>query len=78
MNLETYEDARAAGCQPWDEADENGEVLMLIPVDLYEQLQDGQTFEDIYGDEVVFESGETSKDSRLGVLAYGVRVKKDG
>lgn len=63
------------GCQPWDEPDERGTVLMLLPQEWYDAIPEGFAVETIRGQVKKFQRGVTSKERRFGVLAYGVRVR---
>ena len=65
------------GCRRWDEADANGNCLMLLPAEWYEIIPDDFEIEDINGKTEKFKRGETDDDKRFGVLPYGLRVKDD-
>jgi hypothetical protein len=66
---------KAIGCCPWDEPNENGEVLWLLPGEWYDRIPDGFPLTCIDGTTEPFKRGETDNDIRFGCLAYGVMCK---
>lgn len=71
-----YGALRSIGCEPWDEPDADGNVLLLFPGEWYEMIPDGFEIVDISGRTEQFVSGDTDNDIRFGCLAYGILVKK--
>ena len=68
------ETLKAIGCCPWDEPDEKGEVLWLLPGEWYDRIPEGFPLTCIDGKTEPFKRGETDDDTRFGCLAYGVVV----
>ena len=48
--------------------------LLLLPVEWYEVIPKGFNLIDISGKIIAFEPGETSRETRIGCLGYGVSV----
>lgn len=71
-----YNALRSLGCEPWDDPDADGNVLLLFPGEWYEMIPDGFEIVDISGRTERFASGDTDNDIRFGCLAYGILVKK--
>lgn len=65
------ETLKAIGCQKWDKADENGNILWLFPHEWYDYIPEGHMVTDINGRVEPFKKGETDDDMRFGALAYG-------
>lgn len=63
------------GCEPWDEPDAQGRVLMLFPGEWYGHIPDGMRLKSISGRELTFERGKSSRDIRFGVLGFGLTVR---
>lgn len=70
-----YSTLRSLGCEPWDDPDTDGNVLLLFPGEWYSMIPDGFEAVSISGKEE-FVSGDTDDDIRLGCLSYGILVKK--
>jgi len=68
------ETLKAIGCCPWDEPNEKGEVLWLLPGEWYDRIPEGFPLVCISGRQELFKRGETDDDIRYGCLAYGVVV----
>lgn len=68
------ETLKAIGCCPWDEPNEKGEVLWLLPGEWYDRIPEGFPLTCIDGKTEPFKRGETDDDIRYGCLAYGVLV----
>lgn len=71
-----YSALRSLGCEPWDDPDADGNVLLLFPGEWYEMIPDGFEIVDISGGKENFVSGDTDDDIRFGCLSYGILVKK--
>lgn len=71
-----YGALRSIGCEPWDEPDADGNVLLLFPGEWYEMIPDGFEIVNISGNKEKFVSGDTDDDIRFGCLSYGILVKK--
>lgn len=76
MRLASFDTLKAVGCSPWNEPDDNGDVLMLFPYQWYAHIPAGMTLHGIGGSDLIFEPGKTDDDRRFGVLVYGVKVKR--
>lgn len=72
----SYAELRTLGCEPWDEPDAKGCVLLLFPGEWYESIPRGFPIVGLHGEKESFVPGKTDDDIRFGCLAYGVRVKK--
>ncbi len=70
------ETLKAIGCCPWDEPDDKGEVLWLLPGEWYDRIPEGFPLTCIDGTTAPFKRGETDDDTRYGCLAYGVKIKQ--
>lgn len=68
------ETLKAIGCCPWDEPNEKGEVLWLLPGEWYDRIPEGTPLVCIDGKPELFQRGVTDDDIRYGCLAYGVLV----
>jgi hypothetical protein len=68
------ETLKAIGCCPWDEPNEKGEVLWLLPGEWYDRIPEGFLLTCISGKTEPFKRGETDDDIRYGCLAYGIMV----
>lgn len=66
------ETLKAIGCCPWDEPNEKGEVLWLLPGEWYDRIPEGFSLTCIDGTAEPFKRGETDNDIRHGCLAYGI------
>ncbi len=62
----------ALGCRAWDESG-----LMLIPAELLPQLAHGVVLESVTGRTVTVGVDEIDDDTRYGLLAFGVRPKRE-
>lgn len=62
------------GCRKWDDPDENGNVLWLLPYQWYDSIPEGFMLTCIDGTTEPFRKGVTDDDYRAGCLAYGVLV----
>lgn len=51
---------------------QDGQILYLIPEEYYDYIPEGLMLIDIFGEEIEFLPGETDRDTRFGLLAYGV------
>lgn len=60
------------GCCRWDEADDKGQCLWLLPGEWYGYIPEGFPLTCIDGTTSPFKAGETDNDIRFGCLAYGV------
>lgn len=69
MSPETLEQM---GCGQWDEANDKGECLWLLPGEWYDFIPDGFPLVCIDGTTSPFKRGVTDNDIRFGCLAYGV------
>jgi hypothetical protein len=69
------ETLKAIGCCLWDEPNEKGEVLWLLPGEWYDRIPEGFPLTCIDGKTEPFKRGETDDDTRYGCLAYGIIVK---
>lgn len=65
---------KAIGCCPWDEPNEKGEALWLLPGEWYNHIPEGMPLTCIDGTTEPFKRGETDDDTRFGCLAYGIIV----
>jgi hypothetical protein len=65
---------KAIGCCPWDEPNDKGESLWLMPGEWYNHIPEGMPLTCIDGTTEPFKRGETDDDIRFGCLAYGVVV----
>jgi hypothetical protein len=76
-NLHTMapETLKAIGCCRWDEPNEKGETLWLLPGEWYAIIPDGTPIVCIDGEHELFKRGETDDDIRYGCLAYGVLAR---
>ena len=63
------------GLRPWDESDHAGYTLMLFPGEWYKYIPNGYRIVDINDVEEEFQTGITDNDIRLGMLAFGIKVK---
>lgn len=70
------ETLQQAGLCPWDEPNDKGEVLWLIPGEWYDRIPEGFMLTCISGETEPFERGKTDDDTRFGLLAYGVVCKR--
>jgi hypothetical protein len=68
------ETLKAIGCCPWDEPNDKGEVLWLLPGEWYDRIPEGFPLTCIDGKTEPFKRGETDDDTRYGCLAYGIMV----
>lgn len=68
------ETLKAIGCCPWDEPNEKGEVLFLLPGEWYDHIPEGTPLVCIDGKPELFKRGVTDDDIRYGCLAYGIIV----
>lgn len=69
------------GFRPWDK-NENGDILMLFPVEWYDYIPEGFPIVNITDfDNRTIErkpfKPEDSRDQRLGLLSYGIIIKGD-
>lgn len=60
------------GLGAWDEPNEKGEVLWLLPGEWYDYIPEGFPLTCIDGTTSPFKRGETDNDIRFGCLAYGI------
>lgn len=67
------------GLRMWNDPDcpdsdwpHKGKILWLLPGEWYAYIPDGTEFYDIFGEPIVFSSGETDDDIRFGCLSFGV------
>lgn len=74
----TYEELRAAGFARWDKPDKDGNVLMLIPKRLLDQVDPDCKVVTILGGEVPLAEVRYDDDTRFRFLAYGFKVKFSG
>jgi hypothetical protein len=68
-------DLKTLGLRAWDEPDENGEMLMLLPGEWYDQIPNGTVLRCIDDTDETFIRGVTDDDIRFGCLAFGIKVK---
>lgn len=76
VNQLDYSTLRSLGCEPWDDPDADGNVLLLFPGEWYSMIPDGFNIVSISGKSEKFISGDTDDDIRFGCLSYGILVKK--
>lgn len=66
------ETLKQIGLGAWDEPNEKGGVLWLLPGEWYNHIPEGFLLTCIDGTTSPFKRGETDDDTRYGCLAYGV------
>lgn len=72
----TYDELLMIGCGAWDEPDDEGNVLMLIPLWLSLILQPDIQLTCINGTTCTVD--QTDNDIRFGCVAYGIKCVKGG
>jgi uncharacterized protein YqeY len=74
----TFEALKQRGWQPWDKPDKEGFTLMLCPLNDFVNVPDGTVFDCIMGGrQYVKGLDEIDKDTRMGVMAFGVKVNDE-
>ena len=73
-----YHSLEERGWRMWTQPDENGLVLMLCPLVDFDNVPEGTTMVSISGGKYVKGQDDIDDDTRAGLLAYGVVVKKSG
>lgn len=66
------ETLKLMGCCKWDEPNEQGQCLWLLPGEWYNFIPDGFPLTCIDGKTKPFKKGETDDDTWFGCIAYGV------
>ena len=69
------DELKALGCKSWDEPDENGETILLLPLYLLKVMPEGQVLHGIGGDTAVVGKDEIHNDVRFGCIPYGLKRK---
>ena len=65
------------GFRPWPIAPSDGKkVLMLIPVQHYNNIPNGTDVVNVHGRKEVFIRGGSSDENRFGMLQYGIMVRE--
>lgn len=68
----TVAQLKKMGFRQWEEADKDGNIVMLFPKESFELIPEGFPAVDIFGVSEKFHKKSQSSDARFGALAIGV------